>query len=117
MGEATTWPAFSMNSALQPQLLKLEEVSDEMVNSGTAFQEELQYAILSRCVGGQLNSYMNLTIGDNVQHSTLREQVLLWDRSQQKGSRIPTCSAKSVETSLRDIDVLLKAGGRRGTHR
>ena len=34
LGAATTWPAFSMNSALQPQLLKLEEVFDETVNSG-----------------------------------------------------------------------------------
>ena len=29
LGAATTWPAFSMNSGLQPQLLKLEEVFDE----------------------------------------------------------------------------------------
>ena len=35
-------------------------------------------------MGGQLQSYLNLTIGDNVQYSALREQVLQWDRSQQK---------------------------------
>ena len=34
-----------MNSALQPQLLKLEEVFDETVKSGTAVQEELKSAI------------------------------------------------------------------------
>ena len=65
-----------MNSAPQPQLLKLEEVFDETAKSGTAVQEELKPAILLRCVGGQLKPYLNLTIGDNVQHSTLREQVL-----------------------------------------
>ena len=80
---ATTWPAFSMNSALQPQLLKLEEVFDETVKSGTAIREELKSAILLRCVGGQLKSCLNLTLGDNVQNSTLREG-LEWDRSQQK---------------------------------
>ena len=73
-----------MNSALQPQLLKLEEVFDEMVKAGMTTQEELKSAILLKCVGGQLKSYVNLTISDNVQHSTLREQVLQWDRSQQK---------------------------------
>ena len=31
LGAATTWPAISMNSALQPQLLKIEEVFDETV--------------------------------------------------------------------------------------
>ena len=76
LGAGTTWLAFSMKSALQPQLLKLQEVFDETVKSGTAIREELKSAILSRCVGGQLKSYLNLTIGDNVQYSTLREQVL-----------------------------------------
>ena len=33
LGAATTWPAFSRNSALQPQLLKLEEVFDETVKA------------------------------------------------------------------------------------
>ena len=32
---ATTWPAFSMNTALQPLLLKLEEVFGETVKAGT----------------------------------------------------------------------------------
>ena len=35
LGAATTWLAFSLNSALQPQLLKLEEVFDETVKAGT----------------------------------------------------------------------------------
>ena len=77
-----------MNSALQPQLLKLEEVLDETVKSGTTVQEELKPAILLRCVGGQLKSCLNLTIGDNVQYSTLREQVLQWARSQVKDDRL-----------------------------
>ena len=94
---ATTWPAFSMSSAVQPQLLKLEEVFGETVKSGTAVQEEIKSAILLRCVGGQLESYLNLTIGDNVQYSTLREQVLQWDRSQQKWatSMVASSSANS----------------------
>ena len=67
LGAGATWIAFSMNSSPQPQLLKVEEVFDETVQAGTAIQEELKSAILLRCVGGQLKSYLNLTIGDNVQ--------------------------------------------------
>ena len=52
-----------MNSALQPQLLKLEGVFDETVKSSTTTQEELKSAIVLRCVGGQLKSYLSLTIG------------------------------------------------------
>ena len=61
-GAATTSSAFSMNSALKPPLLKLEEVFDETVKSGTAIQGELKSAILLRCVGGQPKSYLNLTM-------------------------------------------------------
>ena len=88
LGAATTWPPYSMNSVLQPQLLKLEEIFDETVKSGATIQEELKPAILLRCVGGQLKSCLNLTIGDNVQYSTLREQVLQWARSQVKDDRL-----------------------------
>ena len=84
LGAATTWPAFSMNSALRPQLLKVEEIFDKTVKAGTANQEELKAAILLRRAGGQLKSYLSLTIGDNVEYLTLREQALQWDRSQQK---------------------------------
>ena len=49
-----------MNSALQPQLLKLEEVFDETVKAGTTFQNELKSSILLRCVDGQLKSYLSL---------------------------------------------------------
>ena len=45
-----------MNSALQPQLLKLGKVFDRTVKAWTTFQEELNSAILLRCVGGQLKS-------------------------------------------------------------
>ena len=67
--------------------MKLEEVFAETVKSGatmTTSQEDLKSVVLLRCAGGQLKSYLNLTIGDNVQYSTLREQVLQWGRSQQK---------------------------------
>ena len=62
LGAATTCPAYSTNSVLQPQLVKLEEVFDETVKSGTTIREELKSAILLRCAGGQLKSYLNLTI-------------------------------------------------------
>ena len=84
LGAATTWPAFSMDRALLPQLLKLVEALDETVKAGTTIQEALKPAILLRCVSRQLKPELNLTLGDNVQYSTLREQVLQWDRSQQK---------------------------------
>ena len=110
-----------MNSALQPQLLKLEEVFDETVKAGTTSQEELKSAILLRCVCGQLKSYLNLTIGDNVQYSALREHVMQWDRPRQKwatamvasspcqwmliGSRMPEEKVRRVRKTARKAKV------------
>ena len=87
-----------MNSALQPQLLKLEEVFDETVKSGTTIQEELKSAILAGCVGGQLKPCLSLSIGDNIQYSTLRQ----WDRSQQKRA---TSMAASSSTGPMPMDI------------
>ena len=78
LGAATAWPAFSMNSALQPQLLKLEEGFDETVKAGTTIQEGLKSAILLRCVDGQLKSYLNLTIGDNVQYHPFHHALTIF---------------------------------------
>ena len=77
-----------------------------MVKAGVTIQEELKSAICLRCAGGQLKSYLNLTIGDNVQYSTLREQVLQWDRSQQKlaTSMAASSSADYQGPMPKDID-------------
>ena len=69
-------------------------LKNETVKSGTAIQEELKSAILLRCVGGQLKPHLKLTIGDNVQHSTLREQQS--DRSQQKWATSMVASSSTL---------------------
>ena len=94
-----------MNSALQPQVLKLEGVFDETVKAGTTIQEELKSAILLRCEGGQLKSYLNLAIGNNVQHSTLRGQVLQRDRSQQKWATSMVASSSADYQGPMPLDV------------
>ena len=59
-----------MNSALQPQVLKLEGVFDETVKAGTTIQEELKSAILLRCVGW--SAQIILELGNLQQCSTLQ---------------------------------------------
>ena len=52
LSAAATWPEFTMNTPLQPQLLRLEDTSEEARQAGTMLQEKLKTAILFRCVGG-----------------------------------------------------------------
>ena len=90
------------------------KVFDETVKAGTTIQEELKSTILLRCVGGQLKSCLNLTIGDNVQYSTLREHVLQWDRSQQKraASMVASSSTDYQGPMPMDVDRVQDAKGK-----
>ena len=81
MGALTSWPSFNMNQPLQPQLLKLEEALEEARRAGSDIPDQLQQAILLKCVSGQLRTHLNLAVQDAT-------QVLRWDRSQQKWSNL-----------------------------
>ena len=70
-----------MNQLLQPQLLKLEEALEEARRAGSDIPDQLQQAILLKCVSGQLRTHLNLAVQDAT-------QVLRWDRSQQKWSNL-----------------------------
>ena len=86
MAALTSWPAFVMSQPLQPQLLKLEDALEEARRAGTSIPDQLQQAILLKCVGGQLRTHLNLAIQESTSFKDLREHVLRWDRSQQKWS-------------------------------
>ena len=88
MGALTSWPSFNMNQLLQPQLLKLEEALEEARRAGSDIPDQLQQAILLKCVSGQLRTHLNLAVQDATTFKELREQVLRWDRSQQKWSNL-----------------------------
>ena len=88
MGALTNWPAFNMQQLLQPQVLKLEEALEEARKAGSTIPDQLQQAILLKCVSGQLRTHLNLAIQETTTFKELREQVLKWDRSQQKWSNL-----------------------------
>jgi hypothetical protein len=88
VGALTNWPAFNMGQLLQPQLLKLEEALEEARKAGSTIPDQLQQAILLKCVSGQLRTHLNLAIQETTTFQELREQVLRWDRSQQKWSNL-----------------------------
>ena len=88
MGALTNWPPFQMGQLLQPQVLKLEEALEEARKAGSTIPDQLQQAILLKCISGQLRTHLNLAIQETTTFKELREQVLKWDRSQQKWSNL-----------------------------
>ena len=88
MGALTNWPAFNMEQLLQPQVLKLEEALEEARKAGPTLPDQLQQGILLKYVSGRLRTHLNLAIQETTTFKELREQVLKWDRSQQKWSSL-----------------------------
>lgn len=52
IGALTNWPAFNMGQLLQPQVLKLEEALEKARKAGSTLPDQLQQAILLKCVSG-----------------------------------------------------------------
>ena len=84
MAALTSWPTFNMQQGLQAQVLKLDEALLEAKRAGSSIPDQLQQAILLKCVSGQLRTHLNLHVQEAATFPELREQVLKWDRAQQK---------------------------------
>ena len=110
MGALTNWPAFNMSQMLQPQLLKLEEALEEARKAGSTIPDQLQQAILLKCVSGQLRTHLNLQIQESTTFKELREQVLRWDRSQQKWSSLIFSEDASTSTPM-EVDRVYDSRG------
>ena len=104
LSAATSWPAFQMNAALQPQMLKLEEVFQDSRRAGTDIQDAVKAAILLRCVSGQLKTYLNLGTQDDMSYVSLREQCLKWDKAQQRWSTLVASDDTAVPMEIDRVE-------------
>ena len=75
------WQTFNMKSPLRPQVLKLEEAFREYQRVASDLADEIKFAVLLRCVGGQLRMYLNVNITEKQSYSELREAILRYDRA------------------------------------
>ena len=80
------WPEFDMKVAMLPQILKLEDSFREYERIGGALSGELKFAVLMKCIGGQLKTYLNMTIQDTTTYENLRESILQYDQATIKWS-------------------------------
>eukprot|EP00435_Cladocopium_sp_Y103_P019344 s4186_g4.t1 len=114
MAALTSWPQFSMGQPLQPQLLKLEDALEEARRAGTTIPDTLQQAILLKCVSGQLRTHLNLSISESTTFKELRENVLRWDRSQQKWAGLLFSEDATSSATPMEVDRITsgKKGGK-----
>ena len=93
-----------MNKSLQTQLLRLEKAFDETRKAGTPLADELKTAILLRCISGSLETHLNLNMKDGTKYLEVREEVLRWDRAQQKWNGVSPVVEESHEAVAMEID-------------
>ena len=105
-----------MNKPLLSQLIKLEEMFEETHKSGTPVQEELKVAILLKCISGPLKTQLNLMLGGSAKYADVRDQVLRWDRSQQKwtGLVVPSEDNRADEVVPVEVDRIGQTGWSKG---
>ena len=85
---------------------------EEARRAGTTLPDQLQQAILLRCVTGQLRTHLNLATQDTTTFKDLREHVLRWDRGQQKWSGLIFGDDSSTAVPM-EVDRLY-SGGKKG---
>ena len=74
------WSPFDMKKGgLLNQLLKLEEGFTEYERTGSRLEDNIKFAILMKCVSGQLKTWLQLNVAESQSYSKLREAVIQYD--------------------------------------
>ena len=83
--------------------------------SAQPLAKEMKFAILLRCITGQLRTHLNINMKDDATYDVLRESILQYDRASIKwtesmalGNRV----ASSDEPTPMDIDMVAKGKGK-----
>ena len=77
-----SFPYFDMKSSLLAQVVKLEEgfrEYDKIAQQPLA--TELKFAVLLRCISGQLRTHINVSMKEDSSYEELREMILQYDRA------------------------------------
>ena len=107
MSAVMSWPSFSMNAAIQPQLLRLEDSFEEAHRARVTIQEEVKVAVVPTCISGQLRTHVSLQLAEGMGYKELRDCLLKWDRAQQRwGHLIPS----SHDDTPTEVDRLEEKG-------
>ena len=112
------WPSFDMKSAILPQILKLEDSFREYEKIASTLSEELKFAVLLKCLSGQLKTYLQVSMRENMTYEELREATLRYDQCTIKWSQSmalgSSVSASNDTSGPMDVDRIEKGKGKKG---
>ena len=113
------WPNFDMRAALLPQILKLEDSFREYEKIASPLADELRFAVLMKCLSGQLKTYLQVTLKDSTTYEEPRESALRFDTStirwtQSMSLGAPVSAAQDTSGPM-DVDRIEKGKGKKGS--
>lgn len=73
------WPSFDNKAAMLPQILKLEDSFREYERISGTVPSELKFAVLMKCITGNLKTFLQVTLSDSTTYEQLREEILRYD--------------------------------------
>ena len=98
------WPQFDMRNALLPQVLQLEDSFKEYERVAHALDEEIRFAVFMKCLGGQVKTYLQLTLQEGTTYDQLREASLRYDQSTIKWTQQTSLGNSSMSHGLAGND-------------
>ena len=111
------WSPFDMKKGgLLNQLLKLEEGFTEYERTGSRLEDNIKFAILMKCVSGQLKTWLQLNVAESQSYSKLREAVIQYDGATLRWSSAMMLGQESKDGAVpMEIDRLqMKGKGPKG---
>eukprot|EP00435_Cladocopium_sp_Y103_P036504 s948_g9.t1 len=111
------WPSFDMRSAILPQILKLEDSFREYEKIAHTLPEEIRFAVLMKCLGGQLKTYLQVTLKDSTTYEELREAALRYDQRTTKRTQsmsLGTAVSSADTSGPMEVDRVEKGKGKKG---
>ena len=112
------WPNYDMRNALLPQVLKMEDSFREYEKIASPLNEELKCAVLMKCLGGQLKTFLQVTMKETTSYEELREAALRFDQSTIRWTHSMSLGASvsnAADTAVpMDVDRVEKGKGKKG---
>ena len=116
MNSIMAWKEFDMKQALLPQILKLEEAFQELARVSDPLPETIKLAVLTRCITGQLKTYINIHLDEGSSFDQLREAVLRFDRANTRWTPSSVLGQDVAKDEVVAMEVDRIKGGKKGKY-
>ena len=99
-------------------ILKLEDSFREYEKIASTLAEEIRFAVLMKCLGGQLKTYLQVSLRDSTTYDELREAAIRYDQSTIRWTNamaLGSAVASPADTAIpMDVDRIEKGGKGKG---